>query len=769
MPSLLITDCLQHDFVGPIGRFQGLPNALHVGHDESLRLLGPNPDEGPVARVLSWAHAQPDHELKVIHVRDWHDPGDPVQRAHLRQFGQHCVRDTPGAGFVFALDRSSPAKVVDIVEATTLSNFVGAGLGEKLQSYAGDALRVGLMGVWTEAKISFLAYDLRVRYPEFELAVCSALTASSSRQSHFLALDQLERILGVRIIDSVGEFVDFLGGQLEQAPLIGFSDKHPSLRLADGTQLSDTDRKLVRYLFRGCREVAVKSLDGGFSGNSVLGTSSVDLHGHEEVPHVVKIGQKGPIGQERTVFERIESVMGNSAPRITDFADLEERGAIKYRYAAMGRGAARSFQKLYEGGAPKSQIDSILDTIFLEQLGRFYRAAELERVDLLDYYDFKPKWAASVRGKVHEVLGTPAEQDSLLFPNGRRLPNPALFYECILQSPPRQNRSHYFSYIHGDLNGANIIVDAQSNTWLIDFFHAHRGHVLKDLIKLENDLLYIFTKIDNEAELLEAMHLTELLVSMEDLARPLAEPIGISSPKLLRCYATLCRLRSYYPELIKADRDPYQTLVGQLRYAMHTLGFDESSTWQKRWALYTAAQAAAAVNRRLKAAGPLRIDWLPDNYGQPGKVGLTIVPGRKDYGRNLDDDLRVLREEGVGAVLCLLSRDEFVRYGVEDLLVRYRSLGMDVLHIPTVDGRVPSDAELSQAAGWISARSGEGVRVLAHCVGGLGRAGTVAACWLRSKGLAPEEAIAVVRAARSQRAIETSLQEQTITRFGMHS
>lgn len=69
---------------------------------------------------------------------------------------------------------------------------------------------MGLAGVWTEAKITFLAYDLAAHFPEFEIAVCSALTASSSRANHFLALTQLTRILGVRVIDSLGEFVEYL-------------------------------------------------------------------------------------------------------------------------------------------------------------------------------------------------------------------------------------------------------------------------------------------------------------------------------------------------------------------------------------------------------------------------------------------------------------------------------------------------------------------------------------------------------------------------------
>lgn len=440
--AILISDCLQHDFVGAVGRFDALPNALHVGHDEALRLLGPDPAEGPVARVLAWAHAQPDETLKVIHVRDWHDAGDARQRSHLEQFGAHCLRGTPGAGFVFRTDDVAPGKQVEIVDATTLSNFIGAGLQALLDPYAGEPARIGLMGVWTEAKITFLAYEIRIRYPQFRLAVCSALTASSSRQNHFVALDQLEKIVGVQVLASVGDFIDFLGASMDDAPLIGFSQKHPALAVADGAPLADADRQLVRYLFRGCREVSVRSLDGGFSGNAVLATRSVDLHGHEQVAHVVKIGPRSAIGQERAVFERIEAVLGNSAPRVADFADLGERGAIKYRYAAMGGGASQSFQKRYESGAPGEEVQRILDAVFVEQLGRLYRAAEPERCDLLAYYDFSPKWTDSVRAKVRAIAGEACADDVLEFPGGRRVANIVGFYAKTLDALPRIPRSH---------------------------------------------------------------------------------------------------------------------------------------------------------------------------------------------------------------------------------------------------------------------------------------------------------------------------------------
>jgi protein-tyrosine phosphatase/nicotinamidase-related amidase len=767
MQSLLITDCLQNDFVGPIAKFDGLPNPLHVGHEESLRLLGPNPAEGPVARVMAWAHAQPDAALKVIHVRDWHDVDDPAQKKHLEQFGAHSVRDTPGSEFVFRTDDLAPGKRLEIVDATTLSNFVGAALGEAIAPYAGRPLRVGLMGVWTEAKITFLAYDLRIRHPDFQIAVCSALTASSSRENHFVALDQLERILGVRVLASVGEFVEFLGGQMEDAPLIGFSDKHPTVKLADGTALRDVDRELTRYLFRGCREVTVRTLDGGFSGNAVLATRSVDLHGHEQVAHVVKIGARGPIGQERTAFERIEAVLGNSAPRIADFADLKDRGAIKYRYAAMGGGSSRSFQKLYSSGAPDDEVRRVLDQVFVEQLGRLYRAAEPESSDLLSYYQFSSRWAPSVRDNVIALLGDEGRADVLEFAGGRRVPNIVSFYEKALDALPRTPRSHYHAHLHGDLNGANVIIDGQGNVWLIDFFHSHRGHVLKDLVKFENDLLFIWTPLEDDSELEQALALSDLLLSVEDLGVPLPalDAAVVRAPQLQRAYRTASHLRGYYPELIKKDREPNQLLIAQVRYAVHTLGFDESSALQKRWALYVASNAAARLRRRLTSTSALRIDWLPAELARPGRIGLTWLPGRRDAGRSLDEDIVRIRDEGVTAVLCLLAKDEFTRYGVDDLLERYRQAGLGTYHVPTLDGGVPSDRELKAAVSWLDSQRKDAQQVLIHCVGGLGRAGTVAACWLRTQGFGTEDAIAVVRSVRSARAIETEIQERTIARF----
>ena len=765
-PTILITECLQNDFVRPIGRYDALPNLLHVGYEEARRLKGEEPAEGPVARMMRWAQRAAGDGLLLLHIRDWHDPDAAGQQAHLARFGSHCLAGSEGAAFAWPAspEASDGAQIVD---APTLNDFQGTELEQILAPFAAGAARVGLMGVWTEAKITFLAYELRTRYPGFVLGVCSALTASSSRARHFIALDQLERILGVRVIQSVGSFIEWLGGAGEgvEATLPGDGgERHPELEVSGAAVLAVEDRRLLRYLFRDCRRVELRTLDGGFSGNVVLGSSSVDLHGHRQVPHVVKIGPRDAIGRERCSFERIEDVLGNSAPSVTDFADLGERGAIKYRYASMGEGFSTTFQKVYRGGADLSRVERILDIVFREQLGRLYAAATLERCDLLEHYLFSSRWASGVRRRVERLIGAPAGP-RLSFPGGREAECVCEFYERHLDAlEGRAADSCFISFVHGDLNGANIVIDGQDNVWVIDFFHTARGHVLKDLIKLENDLLYIFTPLADEAELAQALAVTDALVAVEDLAA--APPdLALSAPSLARGYRTLKLLRGFYPDLVKYDRDPLQLLTGQLRYAVHTLGFDESSALQRRWALYAACRYAEQVVERIQRRGPLRVDWL-DREQVGGWLGLTLLPGRRDLGRDLAADLEALAEQQVSHVLCLAAPDELEAFGVQDLLQRYSEAGLVVRHLPMVDQRACSREEMDRAAAWIRrALDGSG-RVMIHCIGGLGRSGTVAACYLRgARGLPAAEALEVVRRTRSPRAVESEEQEAFVRSY----
>ena len=450
-PAILITQSLQNDYIKPIGRYDPVPCMLHIGYDETRRLMGEDPKNGPIARVMKWAYALPVDQMKIIHIRDWHDNQDALQEEHLRHYGDHCISDTDGAKLVFDVPEEYANRPVTIVDSVSLSDFIDTNLSDHLSEFYDQPIRVGLMGVWTDAKIFFLAYELKARFPKIQLAICSALTASSSKSNHYIALEQMKRLFGVHVFSSIGEFTNFLAGTEVELDLpMQDNAGYPKIEFEETEfEVSQTDSMIIRYLFRDSRFVKLKTLTGGYSGNLVLLSESEDLHGHSEVPHVIKIGKQNEIGNERASFEKIESVMGNNAPRIVDFVDFKGRGALKYRYAAMGGRTSTTFQKLYMNGLSKEKVEAMLKTVLVDQLGRFYTVANLEYCNLLDYYNIDPGYADRMKQKVEMVLGSNADQPILRLPTGHRCPNVYTFYKEELEKlkPKGQHISHIYMAI----------------------------------------------------------------------------------------------------------------------------------------------------------------------------------------------------------------------------------------------------------------------------------------------------------------------------------
>ena len=173
---------------------------------------------------------------------------------------------------------------------------------------------------------------------------------------------------------------------------------------------------------------------------------------------------------------------------------------------------------------------------------------------------------------------------------------------------------------------------------------------------------------------------------------------------------------------------------------------------------------------RTSSSHPLWIDALPAG-GAGGQIGITFCPGKHDIGnrgfvwqRDLALDLDIIAAWGPVAIVTLIEDFEFAMLGVPELGRQIQSRGIDWHHLPIMD-LSPPDARFE--TGWL--RSGPlllaqlraGGRVLVHCRGGLGRAGTVAARLLVELGTAPAEAVRLVRQARPG-AIETRQQQNHV-------
>ena len=174
---------------------------------------------------------------------------------------------------------------------------------------------------------------------------------------------------------------------------------------------------------------------------------------------------------------------------------------------------------------------------------------------------------------------------------------------------------------------------------------------------------------------------------------------------------------------------------------------------------------------RTSQTHPIRVDSTPVRNGL---LGLTFCPGKHGdslngapWARDLDADLRALRDWGAGLILTLIEPHEFGLLRVQDLGARVAAQGMSWAHLPIRDVDVPAAPFLS---GWPAVRANllsrldAGERVIVHCRGGLGRAGLVAALLLMERGLEAEAAIRTVRAARPG-AIETAAQERYVRAY----
>lgn len=184
---------------------------------------------------------------------------------------------------------------------------------------------------------------------------------------------------------------------------------------------------------------------------------------------------------------------------------------------------------------------------------------------------------------------------------------------------------------------------------------------------------------------------------------------------------------------------------------------------QQRW-------DTSAQQIRTSVSHPLRIDEVSAG-DTGGLIGITFCPGKHGdsnsgfcWERDLKADLDVIASWRAKAIVTLLEDREFKLLQVPDLGREVCQRGIEWYHLPIIDVGVP-DKKFEIALRSIGPRLvgilREGAKVLVHCRGGLGRAGTVAAFLLVEIGVPAREAIRRVRAARPG-AIETIAQENYV-------
>jgi ADP-ribosyl-[dinitrogen reductase] hydrolase len=177
------------------------------------------------------------------------------------------------------------------------------------------------------------------------------------------------------------------------------------------------------------------------------------------------------------------------------------------------------------------------------------------------------------------------------------------------------------------------------------------------------------------------------------------------------------------------------------------------------------------MNLRTSTTHPLHIAEIQPT-ALSGKIGITFCPGKNDtrrggtWARDLNMDLDCIELWKASAVVTLVEQMELGWLQVPNLGSAVQHRHIDWLHMPIVDVSVPSQAfedSWCDVGEGLRARLRDGLNVLVHCRGGIGRAGTIAARLMVEFGHTPTDAIKLVRSVRPG-AIETREQEDYVYR-----
>jgi hypothetical protein len=381
--------------------------------------------------------------------------------------------------------------------------------------------------------------------------------------------------------------------------------------------------------------VDITPLPGGYGG-SITFVARIRLENEDQLlpePCVLKLGDKREMKDEEQKWERYIENRFVDAPRAIKYVLSGDYAGVSYTFAGLG-GEIQNFHKFYEGH---------FHTEIVKVIGELYQNTEkwsegwpesikeITDTNLYDEYHLLYKKCDEIIVGVDKIVDRddPYRQNfyappDLLVPGVKpqfceNLPqidehwcDPVYFVKTWERK--RLKVPFYRSIIHGDLHSGNILIEMRSGkAWLIDFSHTGNGlsqertdealreerpidpdmsHILRDFCKLEADIKFVLTALENQDDfnmaLLFEKELMDRGLDLDNLARRSQRPKVLRDPRFEKAWECIGEIRHRAKKYLHQSDDLRPYYLSLFHATLPIVYYEQCSEWQKRCALVSA-------------------------------------------------------------------------------------------------------------------------------------------------------------------------------------
>lgn len=373
------------------------------------------------------------------------------------------------------------------------------------------------------------------------------------------------------------------------------------------------------HLSRHGDAVEIHFINQGFSNTVVLRLSVGSVRGGQLVPHdhfILKAGRWEDVSREVENYRSlIQPASPSLFPKMFGFRDLLKRWA-SVLYQDLGEVA--TFQDLYIQSDDPQDSARHLDQLFRSLETLWYREARIAKTNMFSVQFNLQQSIRKYEDAIRSLVASQANRETVEVIIGKKahqFSNPLFWLHAHTQETDTVT---HVSTVHGDMHGANILVDRDRSTvHLIDFANMQGdGHIFKDHVKLEANILFRLFDFD-VAEATEDFHPDWLRFFAASLGYQTAPERTSELSKAEICIQTIRRRASALKQEFLASPSPsweFEYLTGLLHWTLSSIYWIDIHPSKKRFAFYAACLICAAIDQ-VKAAH--RVLLVSDCWTQP--------------------------------------------------------------------------------------------------------------------------------------------------------